>query len=447
MSVLGLPRAVARVVRVRSSAVVPPVVLAVVAGCGGETGVATTQPASTAMSAASVSMAVAPPVPSPSRAVKVGLERLDAPEARPLKKMRIGLIANAASVTSTGEPGLAVMQAHGIHVVRLFAPEHGLSAIHGAGDPVGRGGAASAIPVVSLYEPGHLRPTAADLRGLDALVYDLQDAGARFFTYVSTMIYAQQAAASAGIRFVVLDRPNPLGGNRVAGPVADLPKSFVSVAPGPLVHGLTAGEMARLVQRRSNPRGDLLVVPMEGWRRSMTWADTGRRWVRPSPSLRSAQAALLYPGTALLEGTTATEGRGTAAPFRIIGAPWADVRSLLTAASGPGVDASSRSFTPRPTAAVPEPKFSGQRCAGIAIRVIDDRADAFALGLRLLRALRGRPGFRWLGGGRNLDTLVGTRRIRRALDRGASVETIIAAERADIAAWRREREPALLYGG
>jgi uncharacterized protein YbbC (DUF1343 family) len=267
----------------------------------------------------------------------------------------------------------------------------------------------------------------------------------RFFTYVSTMIYAQQAAAEAGIQFVVLDRPNPLGGNRVAGPVADLPDSFVSVAPGPLVHGLTAGEMARLVRSRSNPGGDLLVVPMEGWRRGMTWADTGRRWVRPSPSLRSAQAALLYPGTALLEGTTATEGRGTAAPFRVIGAPWAKVRPLLSAASVPGVSASARSFTPRPTASVAKPKFSGTRCSGIAIRVTGDDTDTFALGLRLLHALRTQAGFAWLNGGDNLDTLVGTRRVRRALDRGASVEAILASERAGIAEWRRVREPALLY--
>ena len=452
MSVLGFMAAAARTVRprrrIRHHALFPTLVLAVVAGCGGQTGEASSQPAPRVASTVSVSTpaAVAPPAVPPPDVVKVGLERLDSPEGRSLRGMRVGLIANAASVTMTGRPASKAMQAHGVHVVRLFAAEHGLSAAYGAGEPAGGGGSAASIPVVSLYEPGHLQPTAADLRGLDALVYDLQDAGVRFFTYVSTMIYAQQAAASAGIRFVVLDRPNPLGGDRVAGPVADLPDSFVSVAPGPLVHGLTAGEMARLVQRRSHPRGDLVVVPMEGWRREMTWADTGRRWVRPSPSLRSAQAALLYPGTALLEGTTATEGRGTVAPFQIIGAPWAKVRALLAAASVPGADASSRSFTPRPTASVPEPKFSGQRCAGVAIQVTDDSTNTFALGLRLLHALRTQPGFRWLGGGSNFDTLLGTRRVRRALDRGVSVRAILVAQSADIAAWRRVREPALLYG-
>ncbi len=359
-------------------------VLCVCAGCGGDVGTASSgsPPTQVASTTVSTTASVVPAPAAETIPVKVGLERLDSEQARSLSGKRVGLIANAASVTANGRPAVRVLREHGIRVAALFAAEHGLSATHGAGEPVGGKGRASATRIVSLYEPGHMKPTRADLRGLDALVYDLQDAGVRFYTDVSTMIYAQQAAAEAGIRFVVLDRPNPLGGDRVAGPVADLPDSFLSVAPGPLVHGLTAGEMARLVQRRSTPRGRLLVVPMEGWRRGMTWEDTGRRWIAPSPSLRSPQAALLYPGTALLEGTTASEGRGTAAPFRIIGAPWAGVPSLLSAAMVPGVRASARRFKPRPTAAVPEPKFSGRWCAGIALEMTDDNADAFGLGLR-----------------------------------------------------------------
>ena len=416
----------------------------VAAGCGGATGgVSIPPPAKRLPTTASVPTTTTAAAPIVST-VKVGLERLDGAQGRSLVGKRVGLIANAASVTATGKPALQVLREHGIHVVRLFAAEHGLSAAAAAGEPVGGSVSRAQTRVVSLYEHGHMKPTRADLHGLDALVYDMQDAGVRFYTFISTMIYAQQAAAAAGVRFVVLDRPDPLGGERIAGPVADLPESFVSVAPGPLVYGLTPGEMARVVQRRSVPRGRLLVVPMEGWRRTMTWADTGRRWISPSPGLRSAQAALLYPGIALLEGTTATEGRGTVAPFRIIGAPWAKVRRLLAAASAPGVSASARSFVPRPTAAVAEPKYSGRRCSGIALDVTNV-ADTFGLGLRLLHALRDQPGFDWLSDGANFDTLVGTRRVRRALDRGASVEAIIDSERADIAAWRRARMPALLY--
>ena len=405
------------------------------AACGGA-GSATTTPAAPA-----VGRAASAPDPALEAAVKVGLERLDAPEAAVLKGKRVGLIANGASVTSDGTPSARALRAHGIRVVRLFAAEHGLSGRLARGERVqGR------ADVVSLYEPGHRQPTRADLRGLDALVYDMQDAGVRFFTYVSTMIYAQRAAAAAGVTFVVLDRPNPLGGDLVAGPVADLPDTILSVAPGPLVHGLTAGEMARLVRQRSSPRGKLVVVPMEGWRRDMAWEDTGRRWVAPSPSLSSAQAALLYPGIALLEGTTASEGRGTGRAFRKLGAPWARVGPLLAAADVPGVQAVRSSFTPHPTRTGPNPKFNGRRCRGIALAVTGRGVDTFELGLRMLRALHSQPGFQWLLGGASIDTLVGTGRLRRALDRGASVASIVGSQQAGVAAWRRSRAPALLYG-
>ncbi len=329
--------------------------LGALAGCGGAA--STTAGEAPVTQAATPTVTVPPDAPPPAAApaaqpasrVTIGLERLDAPQARSLAGKRVGLIANALSVTRAGRTSAAVLRAKGIRVVRFFAPEHGLSGRLVGCEPGGR------ADVVNLCGD-HQQPTGDDLSGLDALVYDLQDVGVRFWTYISTMIYAQQAAARAGVAFVVLDRPNPLGGERVAGPVAENRDTVLSVAPGPLVHGLTAGEMARLVQRRSSPRGRLVVVPMRGWRRSMTWADTGRRWLAPSPSLRSAQAALLYPGTALLEGTNASEGRGTAAPFRIVGAPWARVDALLAAADVPGVSASGAQLHAARDADGPEPE-------------------------------------------------------------------------------------------
>ena len=375
--------------------------------------------------------------------VEVGLERVAADGGRPLRGERVGLIANAASVTAAGRRSVDVLRAHGVHVVRLFAPEHGLTARQGAGAPV-RGGAdpRTGIPVVSLYGD-HLAPTGADLRGLDALVYDLQDAGVRFYTYESTMILAEQAAARHDVRFVVLDRPDPLGGERVEGPVAEPGRrSFVAMAPGPLVHGLTMGEMARYVHAARHLRGRLTVVPMRGWRRSMTWARTGRRWVAPSPNLRTPGAALLYPGTGLLESTTASEGRGTREPFRIVGAPWAQSAALLRAAAGTGVTAVATTFTPRPSRAAPSPKFAGRRCAGVRLTAGDASAESFALGLRLLRALQGRRGFAWLPG---FDTQLGTGRVRAALRRGARVSSILASEAPAIARWRAARRPYLLY--
>src|SRR3954466_443576 len=194
---------------------------------------------------------------SPAAArVQGGLARVAADGGRPLRGERVGLIMNAASVTAGGRRSVDVLRGAGVRVVRLFAPEHGLSGRAGPGAPV-RGGVdrRTGLPVVSLYG-AHLAPTAADLRGLDTLVFDLQDAGVRFYTYASTMILALQAAARHGVGFVVLDRPNPLGGERVEGPVAER-RSFVSMAPGPLVHGLTLGEMARYVHARERLRGRL----------------------------------------------------------------------------------------------------------------------------------------------------------------------------------------------
>jgi uncharacterized protein YbbC (DUF1343 family) len=217
---------------------------------------------------------------------------------------------------------------------------------------------ASGLPVVSLYG-SRRKPSGGDLEGLDALVFDLQGAGVRFYTYASTLILCLEAAAEAGLELVVLDRPNPLGGERVEGPVAAprdvVPESFVNLAPGPLVHGLTLGEMARYVSSRRERPARLTVVPMKGWRRDMTWADTGRPWVSPSPNLRSAEAALAYPGVGLLEATNVSEGRGTESPFLYFGAPWLDPRK--TAIAAPGFELSPATFTPRALPAAP-PQFS-----------------------------------------------------------------------------------------
>jgi uncharacterized protein YbbC (DUF1343 family) len=181
----------------------------------------------------------------------------------------------------------------------------------------------------------------------------------RFYTYVSTLILALQAAAVAGIDFVVLDRPNPLGGERIEGSVSAprnvIPESFLNLAPVPLVHGLTLGEMARYVNAHLERPARLTVVPMEGWTRRMTRDDTGRPWVPPSPNLRSAEVALTYPGTALLEATNLSEGRGTESPFLLFGAPWLDVSSVAT--SVPGFRLEPARFTPRSSPAAPRPKY------------------------------------------------------------------------------------------
>jgi len=380
--------------------------------------------------------------------VSVGLEQVVASNGAPLTGRLIGLLGHAASLTADGRHAIDALRDAGVRVVRLFGPEHGLRGLAAAGEKVSSGvDAPSGLPVVSLYGERN-KPAPEDLRGLDALVVDLQDAGVRFYTYASTMLLCLEAAADAGLELVVLDRPNPLGGERVEGPVRDpaMPFSMVSAAPGPLVHGLTLGEMARLANARRAQPGSVKVVSMTGWARGMTWRDTGRPWVNPSPNLRSAEAALAYPGTCLVEATNASEGRGTDAPFLLIGAPWVKPEAVLREAETPGFALEAAEFTPTASPAAPKPKLLDVACRGVRVRVTDvAAAQPVALGLRLLGALRRHAEFAWVREGAWLDTLSGTKALRAAFERGDSVETILGATAQGVEDWRRERRPHLLY--
>jgi uncharacterized protein YbbC (DUF1343 family) len=265
------------------------------------------------------------------------------------------------------------------------------------------------------------------------------------------MLLCLEAAAEAGMEVVVLDRPNPLGGSHAAGPTRDsardLPSSLVNMAPGPLVHALTLGEMARYVNARRAKAARLTVVPMIGWHRSMTWTDTGRPWVAPSPNLRTAEAALVYPGTCLLEATNVTEGRGTEAPFLLFGAPWLRTEPLAAAVKASGLRLEPAVFVPAPSPAALEPKHKGETCRGFRVRVEDASAvRPYAFGLSLLAALRStQPQLAWVRDGAWLDTLLGTRRVRRALEEGSAVDAILAADAPGIERFERDRKPALLY--
>ncbi len=384
-------------------------------------------------------------------AVQVGLERVAADNGAPLLGKRVGLVVHAASLTSDGRHAIDVLKTRGVDVRRLLTPEHGLRSRAAAGERVAGGvDEASGLPVVSLYGE-RTKPDARDLEGLDALVFDLQDAGVRFYTYMSTMLLCLEAAAEAGIEFVVLDRPNPHGGDRVEGPVSDardvIARSLVNTTPGPLVHGLTAGEMARFVNATLPKPARLLVVAMRGWRRSMSWADTGRAWPVPSPNLRTVEAAISYPGTCLLEGTNVSEGRGSDAPFSLIGAPWLHAAKIQSAVRVPGFDLLTVSFTPLASEAALQPKHEAVLCQGLRVELRDARrAEPYRLGVALLRALKDlEPDFAWRGDGSGFDRLVGTKRLRAAIERGDSVAAIVAADAAAIAEWKRSRKSALLY--
>ncbi len=262
---------------------------------------------------------------------------------------RVGLITNQTGLSEDGTTTVELLfTTKTCKLVALFSPEHG---IRGMAD--GKVGASvdesTGLPVYSLYGDTR-RPTAEMLAGIDALVLDVQDVGARFYTYITTMAYCMEEAARAGIPFYVLDRPNPIGGIQVEGPMLDGDKtSFVGYMPLPVRHGMTVGELARYFNAENRIGARLQVVAMRGWRRSHYFWDTGQLWVNPSPNMRSVAGAILYPGICLLEGANVSVGRGTDRPFEILGAPWIEPRrfaAVLRAERIAGVRFVPVTFTP-----------------------------------------------------------------------------------------------------
>ena len=383
--------------------------------------------------------------------VLTGLDRVVRAGGAPLLAKRVGLLVHAASLTADGRHAIDALGASGVRLVRLFGAEHGFRGLAAAGEKVDDAiDAKSGLPVISLYGRKS-KPLPEDLDGLDTFVVDMQDAGVRFYTFAATMMHCLDACAAAGVPMVILDRPNPIGGLRVegpvSGPVSEVPASLVNMTPGPLVHGLTLAEIARVVNAGRELKAKLSAVELEGWSREMSFKDTGLPWVNPSPNLRSPEACLAYPGTCLIEGTTATEGRGTDAPFLKIGAPWLKSEEMATAVRVPGFECEPTTFTPRSSSATPAPKHLDVPCQGLLVRVRDAaKAEPYRLGLTLLIEMKRRhPEFAWRGDGSGFDRLVGTRSVRTAIDRGDSVDAIVAADAPAVAEFRRLRAPSLLY--
>jgi uncharacterized protein YbbC (DUF1343 family) len=327
--------------------------------------------------------------------VRTGLERLIQDGFAPLRGLRIGLICNPTSVNGKLEHLADLMAARSdLKLVRLFGPEHGIRgaaqdmiAVEDANrDP------RTGLPVVSLYgsDVESLSPKEADLEGLDALVFDIQDVGARYYTYLWTMALAMGVAGRKGLAFVVLDRPNPLGGTRVEGPlVAPGFESFVGLHPLPVRHGMTAGEVASWLVGERGVKVELRVVEMEGWRRDMSFdgfgLTGGAPWVPPSPNMPLLDTALVYPGQCLLEGTELSEGRGTTRPFEMFGAPYIDpyaLRDRLLAEELPGVLFRPLFFTPT------FHKFAGQSCGGLMLHVVEPASfRSFETGVAIVKAV------------------------------------------------------------
>jgi uncharacterized protein YbbC (DUF1343 family) len=357
----------------------------------------------------------------------------------PLRGRRVGLVMNHTAVTRDGRRTADLLHASPeVELVALFAPEHGPAGTLDAHVADGRD-AATGLVVHSLYGE-HRRPTKAQLAGIDTLVFDLQDAGARFYTYVTTLGYLLEVAAAQRLRVVVLDRPNPLGGVVVEGPLLDDDlRSFVGYHSLPIRHGLTVGELARLYAAERRLEVDLSVVTMRGWRRAMLYEDTGLAWRPPSPNLPSPRAALLYPGVAIAEGTNLSVGRGTPRPFEQIGAPWLDAPKVLAAMPAlDGVAITATAFTPNAS------KFANIRCSGLAFRVTDEQAfRPVRLGIALALALGAVHPRTWRAAG--MLPLLGDRDTFDAIRSGRPLDELMEAFDADLDAFEHRRAAALLY--
>lgn len=360
-----------------------------------------------------------------------------------LRGCRVGLITNQTGLNRAGlSTASLLMRADGVRLVALFSPEHGLT---GRQDREGIPDATddeTGLPVYSLY--GERRaPTAEQFSGIDTLVYDIQDIGCRFYTYISTLERCLRSAAENRIAMVVLDRPNPINGVDVEGPVLDAGReSFTGCHTIPVRHGMTAGEIARMVNVERGIRADLAVVPVEGWQRGDWFDAAGLRWVNPSPNMRRLTAANLYPGIGLLESTNLSVGRGTDTPFEIIGAPWMDsmaVSRTLGAAGLGGVAFVPADFVPESS------RFAGETCHGMQIIVTDrSRFRPVRTGIAVALALRSIHSSDW--DVKRVDQLLCHAETIAAIRREEPLEAIEAGWQSGLTGFLARREEFLLYG-
>ena len=371
-----------------------------------------------------------------------GLDVLEADEFREFKHKRIGLITNQTGLDRVGRRNIDAMLSAGVHLTTLFSPEHGIngsqdSDVGDSKDP------STGLPVVSLYEPNQRRLTAAQMRDLDAVVFDIQDVGARFYTYSCTLLYALEEAGKARKPFYLLDRPNPITGTHVEGPMLDKDlQAFVGCYDIPLRHGMTFGELAQMANSEQHWAADLHVIRMKNWQRG-DWFDSGNlTWVNPSPNMRSLNAALLYPGVAMLEANTNySVGRGTDAPFEQVGADWIKGQGLAAALNSqfiPGVRCYPTKFQPTSS------NFAGQTIEGVRFVITDRESfDSTRLGIELATALQtlypGKIDFE------KCRNLIGNRETINGLLQGKDAIEIWTAAQADANKFEDRRKPFLLY--
>ena len=383
--------------------------------------------------------------------VRPGLEVLLEQKLDLVRGRRVGLVTNHSAVTSDLTHIVDALLGAGVNLVALYGPEHGVRGDVACGEEVPSDtDPRTGILVHSLYGPTK-KPTPEMLADVDIMLYDLQDVGARFYTFTQTMSYVMEACGENGKQIAVLDRPNPVNGVAVEGGILDAEfTSFIGVHPIPVRHGMTVGELAMLFNKGFGVDTDLEVVPCEGWKRSMWFDQTGLPWMMPSPNMPTPVAAELYPGLCFVEGTNVSEGRGTTRPFEMAGAPWADgykVAERLNSYGLPGVRFGPVHFIPNAS------KHQEQRCSGVVVYVTDRNVvSSVDLGLYVVKTFRDLypddfqfrpPG---TSGRHFFDLLAGTDSVRLAIEDGVSVEEIVNSWAGDeLREFMEVRQKYLLY--
>ncbi|TAH49027.1 MAG: DUF1343 domain-containing protein [Chloroflexota bacterium] len=383
--------------------------------------------------------------------IELGLQSFLRTHQDMLKGRRVGLVTHAAAITPDFRSNVDLFLEHRISVTALFAPEHGFDGAGADATPMpDENDSRRNLPIYSLY--GEFKePNSSALNQVDVLVFEMQDVGARFYTFISTLEYVLRAAADANKELIVLDRPNPLNGTQMEGPLVDDGlESFISQLRVPIRHALTTGEIARLIVHTFQLDVSLTVVPMRGWQRAMWFDETGLPWIPLSPAMPHFSTALTYPGTCLLEGTNVSEGRGTALPFEIIGAPWLDGYALaqsLNRLDLPGVVFRAHAFVPS------DSKHRGLKCGGVQVHITNrNEFRPVYTGLHLIAECRAQNRERfeflatsWEGAPPHLDLLCGTARVRQGLSAEVPVKEIVADWETITRRFRESCAPILLY--
>ncbi|MYL57377.1 DUF1343 domain-containing protein [Virgibacillus halodenitrificans] len=386
-----------------------------------------------------------------SNELKLGVEILLEEQKSLIEGKRVGLITNPTGVDQDLNSIVDLLHNDpDVDLTALYGPEHGVRGDAQAGEYVEYYlDEETGLPVYSLYGKTR-KPTPEMLEGIDVLLFDIQDVGTRFYTYIYTMAYAMEAAQENDIPFIVLDRPNPLGGHKVEGPVLDPDyASFVGKYPIPLRHGMTVGELAELFNEEFQIDADLKVVKMNGWKRNMYYDDTGLEFVLPSPNMPTLTTAIVYPGAALIEGTNVSEGRGTTKPFELIGAPFingTDLAAELSKKDLPGVKFRAASFTPSFS------KHSGKLSHGIQIHVTNKKAyKPVETGLHIVKTIHDMYPEDFAFRAENssgisfFDNLIGNGWVREAIESGSSVKEIQKQWKHELKDFEKLRKDYLLY--